>query len=146
MTDVVFNAATSRSAQKKLRYQHALDHGKGDTHSTTDMALTPLPFLPRIAPWLTASMLVPHGSHDLPMVFSMHNKPQLKSKTPSHITVRYEKSGSDVVPKLRMQKPIIQSTNGSHTKVAAPWWGAETEKVGLKTVPEWKVGNKKDST
>ena len=75
LTDVVFNAATSRSAQKKLRYQHALDHGKGDTHSTTDMALAPLPFPPRIAPWLTASMLVPHGSHDLPMVSSMHNKP-----------------------------------------------------------------------
>ena len=61
---------------------------------------------PRIAPWLSAEPLTSHGSDYLPVVFSLQKTKQ-KQKTDKkqnikpHNPLWYERSGSDIVSKLR---------------------------------------------
>ena len=79
--DIIFTPVTSPLPT-------GLGSWQGDTDSTTDLALVS----PRIAPWLSAEMLTPHGSDHLPGCSAY--KGQLRSKTANHITPSGVKGGS----------------------------------------------------
>ena len=96
--------ASSLSTQRQLRYQHDLGHlGTRIAPLTWHLIVSP-----RIAPWLSAGMLTPHGSDNQSMVFSLQ-KPAKKQNIKPHNPFRYERSGSDTVSKLRKRK-ATQST------------------------------------
>ena len=128
--DVIFIPATTRLGSRQ-----------GDTDSTTDLALVS----PRIAPWLSAETLTPHGSDHLPVIFSLQ-KPANKQNSKQHNPFRYERSGSDIVSKLRKRKPS-QSTNGSWKgKKQPPWWDSEAEKTWTEKCGREKLAERKNST
>ena len=115
MGDVVFDPATTPLPTR-------LGSRQGGTDSTTDLALVS----PRIAPWLSAK--TPHGSDHLLVVFSLQ-KPATEQSIKPHNPFRYERSGSDIVSKLRKRKPKKKSTKGARkSKKQLPWWDSETEK------------------
>ena len=95
LDDVVFSPVTTPLPTP-------LGSRQGDTYNTTDLALVPQ----RIALWLSAETLTPHGSDHLPVVFSLQ-KPATKENIKPHNTISYEMSGS----KLRKRKPT-QSMKG----------------------------------
>ena len=107
--------------------------------STIDLALVS----PRISPWLSAETLTPHSSDHLPVVFSLQ-KPAKKQNVKPNNPFRYEKSGSDVVSKLRKRKPRTQNTKGSRKSKKQPsWWDSETEKAWTEkcaAVNNWQKG------
>ena len=83
---------------------------------------------PRIAPWLSAETLTPHGTDYLPVVFSLQKSDKKQNIKPNN-PFRYERSGSDIVSKLRKRKPA-QSTKGSRKSKKQPlWWASKTEKA-----------------
>ena len=67
--DVVFNPVIT------LLPTH-LGSRQGDTGSTTDLVLVS----PRIAPWLGAETLIPHGNDHLPVVFGLQKKKKKKKR------------------------------------------------------------------
>ena len=94
-------------------------------HSTIDLALVS----PRIAPWLSAETLTPHGSDHLLVVFSFKKKTAKKQNIKPHNPFLYERSGSDIVSKLCKQKST-QSMKGSQKSKKQPsWWDSEIEKA-----------------
>ena len=134
--DVMFNPGTTPLATR-------LGSRQGDTDSTIDLALVS----PRISPWLSAETLTPHSSDHLPVVFSLQ-KPAKKQNVKPNNPFRYEKSGSDVVSKLRKRKPRTQNTKGSRkSKKQPPWWDSETEKAWTeKTCSSNKLAEREYST
>ena len=129
--DVIFTPVTT-PVPTHLGSRH------GDTDSTTDLALVS----PRIAPWLSAETLTPHGSDHLLVVFSLQRAAKKQNSKP-HNPFRYERSGSDIMSKLRRQKPT-QITKGSRkSKKQPPWWNSETEKAWTEkhaAVKSWQKG------
>ena len=75
--DVIFTPATT-PVPTHLGSRH------GDTDSTTVLSLV----LPRIAPWLSAETLTPHGSDHLLVVFSLHKSAKKQNSKP-HNPFRY---------------------------------------------------------
>ena len=65
---------------------------------------------PRIAPWLSAETLTPHGSDHLPVVFSLQ-KPAKKQNSKPHNPFRYERSGPVTV------KTAQAETNTKHERL-----------------------------
>ena len=129
--DVIFTPVTT-PVPTRLGSRH------GDTDSTTDLALVS----PRIAPWLSAETLTPHGSDHLLVVFSLQRAAKKQNSKP-HNPFRYERPGSDIMSKLRRQKPT-QITKGSRkSKKQPPWWNSETEKAWTEkhaAVKSWQKG------
>ena len=75
--DVVFNPVITLLPTR-------LGSRQGDTGSTTHLALVS----PRIAPWLSAETLTPHGSDHLLVVFSLHKSAKKQNSKP-HNPFRY---------------------------------------------------------
>ena len=128
---------TSSSPQSHLRYQQALDHDKGTW-------IAPLTWLlsHQQCTWLSAETLTSHGSDPLLVVFSLKRAAKKQNSKP-HNPFRYERSGSDIMSKLRRQKPT-QITKGSRkSKMQPPWWESETEKAWTEkraAVKSWQKG------
>ena len=76
------------------------------------------------------------------MVFSLKRAAKKQNSKP-HNPIRYERSGSDIMSKLRKQKPT-QITKGSRkSKKKPPWWDSETEKAWTEkraAVKSWQKG------
>ena len=128
MGDVIFTPVTT-PLPTHLGSRH------GDTDSTTDLALVS----PKNA---HAKTLTPHGSDPLLVVFNLKRAAKKQNSKP-HNPFRYERSGSDIMSKLRKQKPT-QITKGSRkSKKKPPWWDSETEKAWTEkraAVKSWQKG------
>ena len=129
--------ATSSSLQRQLRYQHALDHDTGTRTAPLTWLLSH-----QQCTWLSAETLTSHGSDPLLVVFSLKRAAKKQNSKP-HNPFRYERSGSDIMSKLRKQKPT-QITKGSRkSKKQPPWWDSETEKAWTEkraAVKSWQKG------
>ena len=83
-----------------------------------------------------------HGSDPLLVVFNLKRAAK-KQNSKLHNPFRYERSGSDIVSKLRKKKSK-QSTKGSRkSKMQPPWWDSETEKAWTEkraAVKSWQKG------
>ena len=118
--DIIFTPVTSPLPT-------GLGSWQGDTDSTTDLALVS----PRIAPWLSAEMLTPHGSDHLPGCSAY--KGQLRSKTANHITPSGVKGGSKHCVKTARGNQEHKSWKAhGKSKKQPPWWISETKKAWTK--------------
>ena len=123
--DVVFDPTTTPLSTR-------LGSRQGGTDSTTVLALVSR----RIAPWLSAK--TPHGSDHLPVVFSLQ-KPATEQNLKPHNSFRYERSGSDIVSKLRKRRPKQQQQQQQQqqqkhersrkSKKQLPWWAVRPRKA-----------------
>ena len=113
------------------------------TDSTTDLVLVS----PRTAPWLSAK--TPHGSDHLPVVFSLQ-KPATEQSLKPRNSFSYERSGSDIVSKLRKRKPNQKTKNKTkkarkaHGKARSSYHGGTVRPRKAWTEKSW-MGQAEDS-